>query len=52
MASDSPENPQYQLILQQSDLSELSPQMQKLLLKIKKHGQVSLLNIKAIIKMI
>lgn len=35
MASDSPENPQYQLILHQSDLSELSPQMQKLLFKDK-----------------
>lgn len=35
MASDSPENPQYQLILHQSDLSELSPQMQKLLSKDK-----------------
>lgn len=35
MASDSPENPQYQLILRQSDLSELSPQLQNILIKDK-----------------
>ena len=33
MASDSPENPQYQLILHQSDIGGLSPQMQEILTK-------------------